>query len=291
MAGIPLSQIQQKIQQVEKVVEETQLVQQQVVQQERKAHRMKKIFPLALITFGSILMANAAWPIVSYTIFESPQLRRVQLDAPVPSEEVLSMSAVASSVMQVDAAVKEEEEPERPKPIILSERLDYTNLSNWFIDPHQVQDFANAQVQESYYIDIPSLDIERAEIVIGGTDLNTSLIQYPGTANPGDYGAPVIFGHSVLRQFYRPSITNPNRYKSIFSKIMTLKTGDEIYVTYRDEKYKYTVSEKHEVQPEDLFILEQKKHSRELKLITCVPEGTYLRRGVVVAQLESIEQL
>ena len=43
-----------------------------------------------------------------------------------------------------------------------------------------------------------------------------------------------------------------------------------------------------EVQPDDLFILEQRYHTRELKLITCVPEGTYRRRGVIVAQLKDV---
>jgi sortase A len=66
---------------------------------------------------------------------------------------------------------------------------------------------------------------------------------------------------------------------------MTLDEGDEILVDYDGIQYVYKVREKVEVQPEDVFILQQKLNNRELKLITCVPEGTYLRRGVVIAEL------
>ncbi len=40
-----------------------------------------------------------------------------------------------------------------------------------------------------------------------------------------------------------------------------------------------------EVQPTDTFILAQRYDVRQLKLVTCVPEGTVLRRGVVIATL------
>ena len=66
---------------------------------------------------------------------------------------------------------------------------------------------------------------------------------------------------------------------------MTLDTGDEIFVDFDGITYKYVVKDKLEIKPEDIFILQQRYNNRELKLITCVPEGTYLRRGVIVAQL------
>lgn len=242
---------------------------------------------MILITFGSILIGNAVWPILSYVLFTSPLLQRTNFVAPIPENELLAYSAIASPAGKPDIAFANET-PVIPKPVILSEQLDYTNLSNWFVDTHALAD-ATVQKEIEYMIDIPSLNVEKAKVKIGGVDLNNNLIQYPGTASPGDIGAPVIFGHSVLRQFYRPDISNPNRYKSIFSKIMTLKPGDEIIITFEDVKYTYSVREKHQVQPNDLYILEQRHDSRELKLITCVPEGTYLYRGVIVAQLEKIE--
>jgi LPXTG-site transpeptidase (sortase) family protein len=146
------------------------------------------------------------------------------------------------------------------------------------------QAHADEQVQE-YTIDIPTLNITNAVIKVGGSNLDESLIAYPGTAMPGEFGAPVIFGHSVLRQFYNPSEKNPRRYNSIFSTIMTLKPGDKIYVTADGVKYTYLVQDKSEVKPEDVYILNQDFGSKKLKLVTCTPEGTYLRRGVITAQL------
>ena len=171
---------------------------------------------------------------------------------------------------------------------MIDEELNYTKLNTWFTG--SLPELAAGQAQrpdivKEFTLDIPSLDIYNAEVKIGGTDLNSSLISYEGTALPGNPGAPVIFGHSVLRQFYNPSEKNPRRYNSIFSTIMTMKNGDEIFVTYDGVKYRYIVQEKAEVQPEDVYILTQQYDARQLKLVTCTPEGTYLRRGVVTAQL------
>ncbi len=71
---------------------------------------------------------------------------------------------------------------------------------------------------------------------------------------------------------------------------MTMKPGEKIYVTYDGIRYTYSVQKKVEVKPEDTYILEQEYAAKQLKLVTCVPEGTYLRRGVVLAQLEEISQ-
>jgi LPXTG-site transpeptidase (sortase) family protein len=66
---------------------------------------------------------------------------------------------------------------------------------------------------------------------------------------------------------------------------MTLEKGDRIYLYYGDARYTYMVEAKTEVKPTDTYILSQDYSSRQLKLVTCTPEGTYLRRGVVTAQL------
>ena len=66
---------------------------------------------------------------------------------------------------------------------------------------------------------------------------------------------------------------------------MTLAPGDEIKIRYDGVTYNYRVIDKIEVKPEDIQILEQKYSGGYPKLVTCVPEGTYLRRGVVIAEL------
>jgi sortase A len=166
----------------------------------------------------------------------------------------------------------------------LDSALDYTDLSNWFAGEQTAEELATPQAVE-YTLEIPKVNIKGAKVIVGGTDLNHSLIQYPGTALPGQPGTPVIFGHSVLRQFYNPIETNPRRYTSIFSYIMTLQKGDKIFLTQDGVRYTYVVQSKSEVKPTDTYILSQRYDSRQLKLVTCVPEGTYLRRGVITAQL------
>jgi len=176
------------------------------------------------------------------------------------------------------------------EPEIVDVELDYTNLQNWFtgVDIPTLATGKNSDGQVEYTIDIPKLKIFGAKVVAGGTDLSKGIIAYEGTALPGEFGAPVLFGHSTNRAFYNPSEKNSRRYMSIFSYIMTLDKNDEIIISMNDGiKYTYVVQEKTEVKPTDVYILTQKYDSKSLKLVTCTPEGTYLRRGVVTAQLVS----
>lgn len=239
-----------------------------------KHSRTKKLFPVILMTLGSILLANAIWPILSYELFTSPALRAAE-----PTSEKPANNFVQTREYLLPTP--------KPTPVVIAEQLDYTDLSNWF--PGDMMPLLGSVQLKTYTINIPKISIEDAEVAVGGTNLDKHLIQYPGTANPGEYGAPVIFGHSVLRQFYDPSLKNPRRYISIFSKIMTLVEGDKIYINSDGVRYTYSVTGKTEVKPEDIYILEQHHDSRELKIVTCVPEGTYLRRGVVSAQLEEVK--
>lgn len=241
------------------------------------AQKLVKLLPSILITMGSLMIANVLWPILSHHFFTSPSLQKRALVLPIPEHQL----AYAQPLTQ----------PEPAQPYIeqaLGKEPDFTQASTWFTG-EQFPQTTSSKITH-YTISIPSVDVHNAVVAIGGEDLSESLIQYPGTANPGQLGSPVIFGHSVLRQFYNPDEDNPRRYISIFSKIMTLKKDDEIVVEYDGITYTYTVTEKFEVKPEDVYILQQRYNNRELKLVTCVPEGTYLRRGVVVAQLQEIGQ-
>jgi LPXTG-site transpeptidase (sortase) family protein len=255
---------------------------------------MVHVLPVVFVGIGIFLVSNAAWPILSYFVFPENELVASGLLSPVPNSFLIDTERKLAQSIQAQASTAEPE-PVVDEPIILADQLDYTNLNNWFpnLTPEQSEVLNTEKSGDQdkvasleYSIDIPTVNIQDARVKIGGTNLDKSLIQYPGTANPGDPGSPVIFGHSVLRQFYNPSVKNPRRYMSIFSKIMTLKSGDKIYVTRDGVKYTYTVQQKTEVKPEDVFILQQNYEEKTLKLITCVPEGTYLRRGVIIATLD-----
>lgn len=224
------------------------------------------VLAVILMVFGSLIIGSVAGPIAAYLLITSPRLNRTQtLLSPQPPAgtpiNVLGQRAVASEPQVKDY-----------------QPTDYTNLENWF-SLTSIPTPAPSKITH-YNLSIPKLKIEDAVVTIGGTDLNKSLIHYPGTANPGELGTPVIFGHSILRQFY-----NPKNYQAIFSTIMTLQAGDQIIIKYDGVTYIYKVIDKLEIKPIDVEVLSQRFDGRFLKLITCVPEGTYLRRGIIVAQL------
>jgi len=243
--------------------------------------RFQRLLPTILVTIGSLMIANVAWPIVSYQFFVAPQLQQTELISPISLEQ---------TVYSAPQIIPEEVTNPLNQQVtqVIGRELDYTKASNWF--PEQGFLPQGDSKITHYTISIPKVNIEDAVVSIGGEDLSEHIIQYPGTSNPGQLGSPVLFGHSVLRQFYNPDKNNPRRYVSIFSKIMTLEDGDEVLVDYDGIRYTYQVKDQFQVKPEDVYILQQRYNNRELKMVTCVPEGTYLRRGVVVAQLQDIGQ-
>lgn len=293
--GVPLETVEESINNhldrlaVSEKVETT--AEQSVVQELKSSvHPAVKLgaffLPLVFISFGLYLVASAVIPIAGYYL-QSQVGQMAQLISPVPTEDVMDVTPLV-----ISQAKAQSEEHSSHTPKIIDVELDYTNLSNWFDAASISQmefDTPSSEEATYYMLDIPKLNIHNARVEIGGTDLNNSLIAYPGTAKPGEHGAPVIFGHSVLRQFYNPSEKNSRRYNSIFSTIMTLQSGDELFVTYDGVKYTYIVQEKTEVKPTDVYILSQKFDAQRLKLVTCTPEGTYLRRGVITAQLVRTE--
>ena len=164
-----------------------------------------------------------------------------------------------------------------------SATTDYTQLSNWFVssaDSQKINSLINKSKSSTYKLSIPILKIQDAIVDTNSMDLKKTLIQYPGTALPGTMGNPVIFGHSVLPQFF-----NPKSYLTIFSNLFKLKNGDEIFVEYDRIKYKYIVEEIFEVKPTDFSVLDQRFDAKYMTLITCSPPGTYLRRLVVKTKI------
>ena len=166
---------------------------------------------------------------------------------------------------------------------VLGDNTDYTQLSNWFTNDSAAGSGSHLTTNDNgakYFLTIPKLGIKDATVIIGSSDLKSSLIQYPQTALPGQLGNTVVFGHSVLPQFF-----NPKSYLSIFATLHTLKIGDEIILNYDGSEYKYIISEMFEVKADDFSVLEQKYNDKTLSLITCSPPGTYLRRLVVRAEI------
>lgn len=156
---------------------------------------------------------------------------------------------------------------------------DLTKIENWIENSNTK---FTSDVQTYFTLSVPRLGISNARVAIGAEDLSDSLIQYPGTALPGNVGNAVIFGHSILPQYF-----DPENYLSIFSTLPRMKKGDDVYVFYDSVTYKYQVESMFEVKPTDLQILEQSRSSSYLTLVTCTPPGHPLkpRRLIVRAKL------
>jgi len=208
--------------------------------------------PLAifLIIIGLGLLANVFLPIFLYQAKRSSFSRA--MISPLPETKV---------VLGADSLA-----------------TDYTKPDNWFPTAPKFVPFPSRITH--YNLSIPKLKIENAVVEIDGDDLTQSLIHYPGTALPGQSGNAVIFGHSVLPQFF-----NPQNYKTIFSTLPELDEGDEILVEFDGVLYYYQVIKMTEILPQDISILSQYDDAEYLTLITCVPPGTYLRRLAVKAKL------
>jgi len=213
----------------------------------KKQTKIWQIMPFAFLVLGGFFLLSVFWPILSYE-FKSQRFSADKLISPV---EVLGDSATV---------------------------IDYSQPSSWF--PTAPSLSAQTSKITHYSISIPKLKIDKAVVQVGGQDLMESLVHYPGTSLPGQYGNAVIFGHSVLPQFF-----NPKNYKTIFSTLPTIKKGEEIFVDFDGILYRYEVTSLEEVAPDNVMVLEQRYDSEYLSLITCVPPGTYLRRLVVRAKL------
>lgn len=231
----------------------------------RKIPIYLKTVPTLISALGLGIVGAVAYPVVSY------QLKDVKL---FNQKE----SGLLSPVYYESIANSDQE------PKILSD-LDYTKASSWFPGNTQNDLFAtekvdNGDIPDFYSISIPSLGLTDLNVSLFDEDLTKHLVQYPQTALPGQLGAPVIFGHSTLPQFF-----DAKKYTTVFSYLPKIKPGSDIFVKYKDSEYTYRVTKTLEVKPTELWVLKQNFNDKNLKLITCVPPGTTLRRLVVEASL------
>lgn len=226
----------------------------------------KKIIALSLLGLGIVLIFSTLFPILKYEVITQHRFLKFGQENKIISPLVLA-----------------EDNPfEKPE-----EKLNFKILSNWFPRDQEFSRFFKGQspmMIVDYALDIPRLNITNAHVKIDGENLDESLIHFDSSSPPGKEGNTIIFGHSVLPQFFNPKI-----YTTIFSTLSTLEKGDEVFVKYDGILYKYVVEEMITTSPEDLLtLLTQEKSGSVLTLVTCVPPGTYWKRLLVKARLVQI---
>ncbi|WP_245583525.1 class D sortase [Paenibacillus assamensis] len=124
-------------------------------------------------------------------------------------------------------------------------------------------------------IAIDKIDL-REPIVEGATPQSLKVGSgsvVPGRA-PGELGNYVLASHRSLK------------FGRHYNRLDELAIGDSIQVETADRTFTYTVRSKSIVTPEDLSVLDQNTHERELTLITCDPIDTATHRLIVKAFME-----
>lgn len=229
---------------------------------------------LLFLTLGIATFTTVAYPLITYQLNFAPQFQQSNLASPL-SPVAMPISDYPIKAVEVSKAVAAE------NPTFASEvvntSFDYTDSSTWFATP---KSRTTSNSLSRYTISISKLGIDYAVVRNDHTDLKQSLIHYQGTAMPGDLGNAVIFGHSVLPQFF-----NPQNYLTIFSTLHTLRPGDTMEIESEGATYTYKIAQMYETAPDDLSPLAQTYNGRYLTLITCTPPGTYLRRLIIKAYL------
>ncbi|MFY8253793.1 class D sortase [Clostridium perfringens] len=102
---------------------------------------------------------------------------------------------------------------------------------------------------------ISSIDLE-APIVNGEDNLNYVVAKYRNSPNFGEKGNTILAGHN-------------NMDGSIFKNLYKVKVGDIVEVQYGNKIFKYKISQKEIVEPNDSSLLTQDLSKKEITLITC----------------------
>lgn len=226
--------------------------------------RIFKLFSLSLIASGLALLFYVVMPIISWQVFYAPALSSGNMLVPIPKTVLLGQNTIGSVLSDVARGI----------PL----NFDSIRASRWFPTGNP-----KTGITKQYLFSIPKLGIKDAKVLIGSDDLSKSLIHYGGSSLPGEYGNAVIFGHSVLPQFF-----DPKKYMTIFSTLHTLRIGDVIEIVSDGVAYKYSIFDFKIVDPTEVSVLEQTYDDSYLTVITCTPPGTYWKRLVVIAKIEKV---
>jgi len=231
--------------------------------------KFRQAISAIFLTLGITALTSTFYPMFAYEVSYKTRFQTSHLVSP----QVTKLTSIPSSVINPVVASEPTFLPE-----MIHTTLDYTDSEIWF--PQNTIQSSSTHPDSIYTLSINDLGIDNATVHTGAQDLKNSLIQYPGTAMPGDLGNTVIFGHSVLPQFF-----DPNNYITIFSTLHTLMPGQTIEITQDGATYTYEIYDMYEVMPDDLSPLAQMYDDRRLTIITCTPPGTYLRRLIIKARL------
>lgn len=122
---------------------------------------------------------------------------------------------------------------------------------------------------------IDKINLEQP-ILRGATEknMNISVASMDHTGKAGEFGNYVIAGHRNYT------------YGRNFNRLDEVEVGDTIEVDTGKEQYKYIVEEKLYVKPQETWVLNDNKKSREITLITCHPMVNATHRLIIKGKIK-----
>lgn len=231
-------------------------------------------FAAQMVQIAKISVVSLVFFFIFFLLFNAPAYYQIL------KNDILSLTA---NVEQVEVAA----EPIQQELIVMSkdpieQKQDFGKLSLEVTAPD------NRLVIPSIGKDVPIVEIADSDIIGSDwTNLNNEIleglkdgvIRYPGTARPGEEGNVFITGHS---SYY---LWDDGQYKDVFALLPEVAVGDEVIIYYNQQKYVYTITEKKEVAPSEVDVLEQSVEGKRLTLMTCTPVGTNLKRLILVGEM------
>lgn len=224
----------------------------------------KKVIGSIFIGGGVLLLLYFFLPVISWQIYFSSALASSDIETPIPKSLLVGKASVGELLAQG----------------ISNLATNYADARSWFPD---LATSVNTSKVNSYLLSIPKIAIDNAVVSTIDYDLSSHLVQYAGTAVPGENGTSVIFGHSSL-----PQLFDSDNYKTIFSKLHTLQVGDEIKITAQGATYTYKIYTIVVSNPDDTRMFTQEFDTSNITLVTCTPPGTVWKRLVIKAKIKLV---
>ncbi len=199
------------------------------------------------------------------------------MEARHQENEQLRLLAEWSAELQAAAAVSPQSPPAAAEPVKLALTAD-----------NRAQEPEPAPVPQWKKVDDLELlgslrigNIDLTEPIVKGVD-ETALKHGAGTVLegvlPGQIGNFVLAGHRGWAG---------GRY---FNRLNELEPGDDVDIETTAGTYRYIVTEKLVVEPDDLSVLQSEPGESMLTLITCHPLRTHTHRLIVKAKLVSLDK-
>ncbi len=140
----------------------------------------------------------------------------------------------------------------------------------------------------SYTLNFPSLNVSGIKVTtnvplipsVYENKLESSTVQYQGTAQIGTTGNTFVYGHSSPVWFHS---LFPSSYEGIFTSLFSLKVGDPITANVNNQTFSYIIESIYTIKQTDFSQINSIPSESTLTLMTCSPPGVDNMRLIVRA--------